>query len=71
MVNELLMYGGSVYSAMISMLHSYCSLMWRLEQVRHVPGTIINYRGVTLLSILYKLYTSTLRAGGLNLGHSI
>jgi hypothetical protein len=68
-VNELLMYGGP---AMISMLHSYCSLMWHLEQVHHVPGTIIslpktgdlsdpvNYRGITLLSVLYKLYTSVL-----------
>jgi flagellar motor protein MotB len=46
--------------------------MWRLEQVHHVPGTIIslpktgdlsdasNYRGITLLSVLYKLYTSVL-----------
>jgi hypothetical protein len=56
-VNELLMYGGP---AMISMLHRYCSLMWYLEQVHHVPGTIISlpktgdlsdnskYRGITL-----------------------
>jgi len=46
--------------------------MWHLEQVHHVPGTIIslpktgdlsdpvNYRGITLLSVLYKLYTSVL-----------
>ena len=57
---------------MCSMLLSYCNLMWQLEQVHQVPGTIINlpkqgdlsdptnYRGITLLSVLYKLYTSVL-----------
>ena len=68
-VNELLKYGGG---AMRDMLLSYCNLMWQLEQVHQVPGTIINlpkqgdlsdptnYRGITLLSVLYKLYTSVL-----------
>jgi hypothetical protein len=47
--------------------------MWRLEHVHHVPGTIIslpktgdlsdttNYRGITLLSVLNKLYTRVLK----------
>jgi hypothetical protein len=68
-VNELLKYGGG---AMSGMLLSYCNLMWQLEQVHQVPGTIINlpkqgdlsdptnYRGITLLSVLYKLYTSVI-----------
>jgi hypothetical protein len=47
--------------------------MWQLEQVHQVPGTIVNmpkkgdltdptnYRGgITLLSVLYKFYTSVL-----------
>lgn len=63
-VNELLKYGGS---AVRDMLLQYCSLMWQLEQVHQVPGTIVsmpkkgdltnptNYRGITLLSVLYKL----------------
>ncbi|KAF6257694.1 hypothetical protein COO60DRAFT_1522308, partial [Scenedesmus sp. NREL 46B-D3] len=47
-------------------------LMWQLEQVHQVPGTVVsmpkkgdltdpgNYRGITLLSVLYKFYTSVL-----------
>ncbi len=70
-VNELLKHGGST---MAGMLLQYCNLMWQLEQVHHVPGTIIsmpkkgdlsdpsNYRGITLLSTLYKVYTSVLNA---------
>ena len=68
-VNELLKYGGSTVS---DMLLQYCNLMWQLEQVHQVPGTVINlpkkgdltdptnYRGITLLSVLYKFYTSIL-----------
>ena len=68
-VNELLKYGGSTVA---DMLLQYCSLMWQLEQVHQVPGTVVNmpkkgdltdptnYRGITLLSVLYKFYTSVL-----------
>ncbi|KAF6264726.1 hypothetical protein COO60DRAFT_1482140 [Scenedesmus sp. NREL 46B-D3] len=68
-VNELLKYGGNTVA---DMLLQYCSLMWQLEQVHQVPGTVIsmpkkgdltdpgNYRGITLLSVLYKFYTSVL-----------
>jgi len=68
-VNEVLKHGGS---HMADMLLQYCSLMWQLERVHHVPGTVIsipksgdlsdpgNYRGITLLSVLYKFYTSIL-----------
>jgi hypothetical protein len=68
-VNELLKYGGSTAAYM---LLQYCNLMWQLEQVHQVPGTVVNmpkkddltdptnYRGITLLSVLYKFYTSIL-----------
>jgi hypothetical protein len=68
-VNELLKHGGS---AVNDMLLQYCSLIWQLEQVHQVPGTIVsmpkkgdlanstNYRSITLLSVLYKFYTSVL-----------
>ncbi|KAF6253737.1 putative amidoligase enzyme-domain-containing protein [Scenedesmus sp. NREL 46B-D3] len=68
-VNELLKYGGNTVA---DMLLQYCSLMWQLEQVHQVPGTVVsmpkkgdltdpgNYRGITLLSVLYKFYTSVL-----------
>jgi hypothetical protein len=68
-VNELLKYGGSTAA---DMLLQYCNLTWQLEQVHQVPGTVVNmpkkgdltdptsYRGITLLSVLYKFYTSVL-----------
>ncbi|KAF6261531.1 major facilitator superfamily domain-containing protein [Scenedesmus sp. NREL 46B-D3] len=68
-VNELLKHGGNTVA---DMLLQYCSLMWQLEQVHQVPGTVVsmpkkgdltdpgNYRGITLLSVLYKFYTSVL-----------
>ncbi|KAF6263071.1 hypothetical protein COO60DRAFT_1635487 [Scenedesmus sp. NREL 46B-D3] len=68
-VNELLKYGGNTVADMLLL---YCSLMWQLEQVHQVPGTVVsmpkkgdltdpgNYRGITLLSVLYKFYTSVL-----------
>ena len=68
-VNELLKHGGP---SMTDMLLAYCNMLWKLETVHHVPGTIINmpkkgdlsycsnYRGITLLSVLYKLYTSVI-----------
>lgn len=67
--NEILKHGGA---AMTNMLHAYCTLMWELETVHHVPGFIknlpkqgdlsdpSNYRGITLLSVLYKFYTCVL-----------
>jgi hypothetical protein len=56
-VNELLKNGGNTAA---DMLLRYCSLMWQLEQVHQVPGTIVNMpkkghltdpsrRGVTLV----------------------
>jgi exonuclease III len=79
-VNELLKYGDT---AMTSMLLQYCNLLWDVEQVHQVPGTIIslpktgdlsdptNYRGITLLSVLYKLYTAVLNRRLINFAEGL